>query len=452
MKKAMGILLMVIIALTGCKSEVAKPVVEEPKAATLEEMKTIAFAYVEDLVQGEYETAYREYAHDEAMQKAVNAGVYQQIMEELYKQVGQPGEILRSTEWMAQGYQIVQVAVAFSEKDFGINVVFNEFGEIAGLNYSEVADFPEESDTSDKTSEYRVETIAVGPYQLEGELMLPEGVSVDDPVQVVILVHGSGATDKDETIGPNKPFLDLAEGLAAQGIATIRYDKRALTHAESFAGNYEFTVWEETIEDVLAAVDLAKEDERLNNYQIYVLGHSLGGYLIPRMMENTDDVAGWIFMAASNQPIQGMIVEQYTYLAELDGETSQEESDQIAQIAAIAKQVDSPGELDAQSPILGAYPAYWIDMHEYRPLELVREFTVPKLFLQGGRDYQVPVAQFEAWKKSIGAANAEFVLFDQLNHLMMPGEGAPNPGEYQLPSHVDARVIDTIAEFIDRQW
>lgn len=452
MKKWIGVGLLLILMLSGCgeEPEAIKP--EEKQPATLEEMKATAMTYVQDLLQGNYEAAYAEYTHDEAMKKAVKAEIYKQIMEDLYKQVGQPVAVLKTAEWEAQGFQIVQVAVAFSEKDFGMNVVFNEFGEIAGLNYSEVAVMPEEAEASDESEAVVVEPIAVGPYELEGELMLPEGASAKSPAQVVILVHGSGASDKDETVGPNKPFLDLAQGLADQGIATIRYDKRAFTHAESFMEDYEFTVWEETVEDALAAVELAKADERLNNYQIYILGHSLGGYLIPRMMENTQEVAGWIFMAANNQPLKDMVVEQYTYLAGLDGETTEEERAAIEQVKAISEALRDPSSLDEEVPIMGAYPAYWIDLHEYRPVELVQEFTVPKLFLQGERDYQVPVEQFETWKETIGAANAEFVLFNQLNHLMMPGEGAPNPGEYQLPNHVDQRVIDTIAEFIDRQW
>jgi hypothetical protein len=450
MKKWIGIFLILMLALTGCKGKETSVESEAPTLATLEEMKATAEAYVGDLTAGNYKAAYTSYAHDEAMQKAVNAEVYQQIMEDLYKSVGEPGEVLGTAEWEAQGYQIVQIAIDFANKPFGINVVFNEFGEIAGLNYSDVAKLPDDTEESTATAQTISDIISVGPYELEGQLMFPMEAAEETQVPLVILVHGSGATDKDETIGPNKPFLDLAEGLAAQGIATLRYDKRTLTHAESFIENYEFTVWEETIEDVLAAIEIAKVDPQVDENQIFVLGHSLGGYLIPKMMVHTNEVAGWIFMAASNQPLQGMIVDQYTYLAELDGETSQDEADQIAQIAAIAEQVNNPEKLDPKSPILGAYPAYWIDLNAYRPLEGVKFYTTPKLFLQGERDYQVPVAQFEGWKEAVGAANAEFVLFDQLNHLMMPGEGVPNPGEYQLPSHVDERVITTIVEFVNR--
>jgi len=155
-------------------------------------------------------------------------------------------------------------------------------------------------------------------------------------------------------------------------------------------------------------------------------------------------------MAASNQPVQDMIVDQYQYLSNLDGEISEDEQAAIDQVAAIADQLKEPESLDAETPILGAYPAYWIDLKDYKPLEEVMLYTAPKLFLQGDRDYQVPVDQFEAWKATIGAANAEFYLFQGLNHLMMPGEGDPNPGEYQLPNHVDQQVIETIGEFIQR--
>ena len=136
MKKWIGIGLIFIIVLTGCSQQTETPEPEPQKAENLQEMKAMAMAYVQDLLQANYEAAYTEYAHDEAMQKAVNANVYKQIMEDLYKQVGQPVAVLDTAEWEAQGYQIVQVAVAFDNKNFGVNVVFSEAGEIAGLNYS----------------------------------------------------------------------------------------------------------------------------------------------------------------------------------------------------------------------------------------------------------------------------------------------------------------------------
>jgi dienelactone hydrolase len=110
-----------------------------------------------------------------------------------------------------------------------------------------------------------------------------------------VLVHGSGPQDRDETIGPNKPFRDLAWGLASQGIAVLRYEKRTKKHAMKLVLiKNTITVKQETIDDALAAVALLRKTERIDPNRIFVLGHSLGGMLIPRIGARDPDVAHWI--------------------------------------------------------------------------------------------------------------------------------------------------------------
>ena len=115
--------------------------------------------------------------------------------------------------------------------------------------------------------------VAVGAAPgLPGTLTLPAGTA---RVPAVVLVHGSGPHDRDETVGVNKPFLDLAEGLAAQGIAVLRYEKRTRVAPLSFIGR-RFTVNDEVVDDAVAAVQLLRTEPGIDPARIVVVGHSLG--------------------------------------------------------------------------------------------------------------------------------------------------------------------------------
>jgi dipeptidyl aminopeptidase/acylaminoacyl peptidase len=112
-----------------------------------------------------------------------------------------------------------------------------------------------------------------GKYKLPAVLTLPKA---GKKVPVVILVHGSGPNDRDESIGPNKPFRELAHELALRGVAVVRYDKRTLVYPsswESVAGKGTFM--DETVEDALAAIDWVRGHASVDSTKVYILGHSL---------------------------------------------------------------------------------------------------------------------------------------------------------------------------------
>lgn len=293
--------------------------------------------------------------------------------------------------------------------------------------------------------------MVVGEFDLPGTLTTPGG---DGPWPAVVLVHGSGPNDRDETIGPNKPFRDLALGLAGEGIAVLTYDKRTLARPSDLPA--DLTVAEEVVDDAVAAVELLRTDRTVAiPDQVFLLGHSLGGMLAPRIAVESSGVAGLVLMAAPARPLEELILEQTRYLAERDGTVTTEEESALAEVAAQVEAVRDP-TLGADTPpadLLGAPASYWLDLRDYRPTEMAAGLAldIPILVLQGERDYQVTMTDFALWQEALAEGeDVEFRSFPGLNHLMMPGEGEglSVPEDYEVAGHVEPEVVDAIAAFI----
>ena len=144
------------------------------------------------------------------------------------------------------------------------------------------------------------ENIIVGKgtnYPLHGLLTLPDDTS--KPVPAVVFVHGSGASNRDEKVGKLTPFKDLAEGLAARGIASVRYDKRSFAYGRKMLKEKNITVKEETIEDAVRATQLLRKDGRIDRNRIFIVGHSMGAMLAPRIDAQGGNYCGLILMAGS---------------------------------------------------------------------------------------------------------------------------------------------------------
>ena len=273
-------------------------------------------------------------------------------------------------------------------------------------------------------------TIETDQFKLPGTLTLPtEGRNFP----VVILVHGSGPNDRDEKVGANKPFRDLALDLAAKGIATIRYDKRTLVYKTASAPiGKKITPEEETIQDALSAVKLAQTQPALNKQQIYLAGHSLGGYLMPRIASRCTDLAGIILLAANARPLETLIEEQIRYLLGLQGKT-----DEALIQAAIGQTMQA---------MSFEYLNY---LKQYNPVETAAGLRVPILILQGERDYQVTMEDFGIWKNALqGKAGVTLKSYPELNHLFMQGKGKSVPDEYNKAGQVAVYVATDIANWI----
>lgn len=280
-----------------------------------------------------------------------------------------------------------------------------------------------------------------GP-ELHGTLLLPEGTG---PFPLVVLVHGSGPHDRNETVFANTTFKDIAEGLAEKGVASYRYDKRRLSPEMK-----KITVYDETINDAVAAADLFKSDSRIS--KIYILGHSLGGMLIPRIASKSETAAGYIILAGAARPLEDLILEQTEYILGNDKSVSQDcKQLQMTIIKNMAQNIKelTPDSKKMTGELMGAPASYWLDLKGYEPAKEARRIAKPVLVLQGIRDYQVTMADFDIWRKELaGKANAEFKSYVGLNHLFIYGIGKSLPAEYMKKGRVADEVIADIASFV----
>lgn len=267
---------------------------------------------------------------------------------------------------------------------------------------------------------------------------------------VVVFVHGSGPADMDETVGPNKPFKDLAAGLAAQGIGSVRYVKRTMVYAQEFGK--AFTVKEEVLDDAVAALALAKTIQGADTKEIYLFGHSLGGMLAPRIATQVPDLSGIILAAAPARKLTDMILEQSKYLFEKAADTAKLAKTQFDMaLTEIAKaNITQLGSMKPDSAILGLPASYWVDVNNYDQVAAAKKLIKPRIFvIQGGNDYQVSQKDFDLWKSGLaGNSNAEFKFYPELNHLLSQQIEKGTGTQYQSFSSVSATLINDIVAWI----
>ncbi|RYE52298.1 MAG: alpha/beta fold hydrolase [Sphingobacteriales bacterium] len=346
-------------------------------------------------------------------------------------------------------YYVVTVEAKFTGDTQNFVLGFNKADKIVGFFIqpkasSEAYKLPMYADsTLYKESEIYVKT---PKHELVGKLVVPTKAA---NYPIVVLVHGSGPADMDETVGANKPFKDLALGLAAKGIASIRYVKRTMVYAGDFAG--AFTVKEEVLDDAVAAIQLARSTPGADKKQIYLLGHSLGGMLAPRLGTLAPDLKGLILLAAPARKLTDIIIDQNKYIFSLSKDTTgqtQKMLDTVIKELAITK-ITELGTTKPDSLLLGLPASYWVDLNTYDQVAVAKKLKQRMFVAHGGNDFQVTEEDYNLWKAALGTQKkATIKLYPDLNHLMSTQTEKGTGQQYEIPANVSSVLVDDLAAWI----
>jgi uncharacterized protein len=353
------------------------------------------------------------------------------------------------------GSAVVKIPVTCEREDFTLLVSVTEAGWLGGLQIAPASAAqpaapwdppgyaqPEQFDEQELT-------VGSGPLAVPGTVSVPRRPAGPG----VVLLAGSGPGDRDETIGRNKPFKDLAWGLASRGVAVLRFEKVTHAHPREVTANPGFTVADEYLPHAVAAIRLLQTHPGIDPERVFLLGHSLGGTIAPRVAAAEPSVAGLVILGGGTQPLHWAAVRQIRYLAGLDPKTAAASASVIDAVTEQARLVDSPG-LSTSTPSsdlpFGIPAPYWLDLRGYQPAAVAAALGKPILILQGGRDYQATVAEdLAGWQAGLARCpDITIHVYDADNHLFFTGSGPSAPAEYEPAQHVDPSVVADIATWV----
>lgn len=270
----------------------------------------------------------------------------------------------------------------------------------------------------------------------------------EGPFPVMIIIAGSGPTDKDGNTmampGKNNSLKMLAESLAEKGIASIRYDKRGIGENMQLAGKEADLRFEQYIDDAAAWVQFAKKDGRFS--KVGIIGHSEGS-LIGMAAAKKSETDIFISLAGAGEPIDQVLIKQ---LEEQLTPTLLTESKDILSKLKQGKQVETVSA-DLQSVFRPSVQPYMISWIQYNPIEFVKELNIPVLIVNGNRDIQVAPTNAKALHKEKG--DSELLILEKMNHVLKeaPADREGNLATYTNPElPLSPGLVNGIVEFLNK--
>lgn len=416
---------------------------------------------VPDLVEGFVEALWSG-EQDEALYALFSEEMSSQLSLEQFSSVvpqltAMGGKLVSTSEIsamdMGQGQTLFAQQIELENQVLMMQLALDGEGHIAGLGLVPVTVQATPAPLSAGEAE-----VSVGADKpLPGILCLPEG----DSFPAVVMVHGSGPNNRDESIGNTALFRDLAEALYDAGIASLRYDKRTYVYGSQMTAEEvsALTVEEETIQDAIAAARLLRETPGVTG--VYLVGHSMGAMLGPRIAEEADGLFdGMILLSGSPNTLLDIVIDQNQAAVDgiEDGELKAAQQEQLNMLIAQAEEVLGLSDEEIkQQTIFGTSAWYFAEMMRHDAASILRSLALPTLIINGGSDFQVvPENGYLAWQNAVG--DLPFVTlshYEGLNHVLMVYTGDPAQQgtvmEYNTPAHLDEGVASEITGWISNR-
>lgn len=319
---------------------------------------------------------------------------------------------------------------------------------------------------------YRAEEVAVPSapgVTLAGTLTLPAGKG---PYPAVVMITGSGAQDRDETILGHKPFAVIADRLSRNGIAVLRVDDRGFAKS---TGNFATATDDDFAADTAAQVAFLRKRADIDPARIGLIGHSEGGIVAPKVAAKDPKLAFIVLMAGPGVPLGEVLRAQRAALGPAMGASPaqlKQGQDVVDHVNAAMR--GAKGDADAEARALAAIKAEpivpkptddqaralakqlasgWMrTLTDYDPRPTLAKVKCPILALNGSKDGQVPPDQNLPAIRAATRANRDVTIVElpNLNHLFQTAKtGAV--GEYaDIEETVAPIALDTMTDWIVR--
>ena len=322
---------------------------------------------------------------------------------------------------------------------------------------------------------YKEETVVIlnadDQTKLAGALTIPDGTG---PFPAVVLISGSGAQDRDETISGHKPFLVLADFLARRGVAALRCDDRG---AGESGGEHLAATTAVRAADVGWMIDYLLTRKGIDRKRIFLLGHSEGSVIASRVASRNPLVAGIILLGAP-----GLSIEENLYLQNALIRKAEGASDgAIAQANILQRRIFSVvkevlDDEEARAKLRGIYSSnmyerltdsqkksideriatlltpYFRDIIKCDPAVALSKVSCPVLAIIGEKDLQCPPKEnIPALEKALRAGeNRNFRVIEMagLNHLLQTSTSGAMSEYASIEETISPQALTAISDWL----